>query len=281
MSASFTAATLADLGRAEEADEAARECLRMAVAFDDPMQQIQMNGILGRLALLRGDVAEARRLLDDLPTRMLTAGHLNPGAMPWPEAIEALVRSGELTAAAQVLAQFDELAVRASRWARAAAARSRGLLRLAAGDADGAVAAVDAGLTEEGGTYPFERGRLLLALGTAHRHARRGRTARAALDEAVAVFEGIGATTWREQAEAELRRVSGRRPGGEGLTTAERRVAELAASGRHNKEIAATLYLSVGTVEAHLSRVYRKLGLRSRTELAGRLRPSGDEVAER
>jgi DNA-binding CsgD family transcriptional regulator len=161
----------------------------------------------------------------------------------------------------------------------AVAGRCRGLLRLAAGDPDGAVAAVEAGLAEEAGTYPFERGRLLITLGTAHRHARRGLAARAALEEAVAVLDQIGATTWREQAEAELRRVSGRRPQREGLTTAEFKVAQLAAQGHHNKEIAATLYLSIGTVEMHLTRVYRKLGLRSRTELAGHLLAARDEAA--
>ena len=273
VSAGFVAATLADLGRVEEAETVARECLRLAVAFEDPVRQIQMPGILGRLALLRDDVDGARRLLDELPERTV-AVQRHPTGMPWPEAIEALVRSGELSRAAKLLEQFDELAARASRLARAMAGRCRGLLRLAEGDPDGAVAAVDAGLAEEGGTYPFERARLLVTLGVAHRHAGRKAAARAALDQAIAVFEQIGSTTWREQAEAELARVSGRRAQGGGLTQAELRVAELAALGRQNKEIAAMLFLSVGTVEMHLTRVYRKLGVRSRTELAKALEPA-------
>jgi len=74
----------------------------------------------------------------------------------------------------------------------------------------------------------------------------------------------------------ELRRISGRRTSSEELTETERRVAELAGRGHTNKEIAAELYMGVSTVEAHLSRVYRKLGLRSRTELAGRISPRED-----
>ena len=75
---------------------------------------------------------------------------------------------------------------------------------------------------------------------------------------------------WADKARAELKRISGRRPAAEELSESERRVAALAADGRSNKEIAAALYLSVRTVETHLSHIYRKLGLRSRTQLAAR-----------
>ena len=85
--------------------------------------------------------------------------------------------------------------------------------------------------------------------------------------------------SWRDAAAAELGRVSGRRAHGDELTPAEQRVAELAAEGRQNKEIAAELFLSVATVEAHLSRVYRKLGLRSRTELARSARAADERAA--
>ena len=77
-----------------------------------------------------------------------------------------------------------------------------------------------------------------------------------------------GAELWARRAADELRRISGRRPAGAELTETELRVARLAAEGRANKEIAAAMFMSVHTVEAHLSRVYRKLGLRSRTGLA-------------
>jgi DNA-binding NarL/FixJ family response regulator len=132
------------------------------------------------------------------------------------------------------------------------------------------VAELELSLEEEGGTYPLERGRTLTALGTVHRHARRSRAARETLEQAVALLDEMGAVPWCDKARDELKRVSGRRvKADDGLTDAEQRVAELAAQGRKNKEIAATLFLAVSTVEMHLSRIYRKLGVRSRTELAG------------
>ncbi|MGH3071994.1 MAG: helix-turn-helix domain-containing protein, partial [Gaiellaceae bacterium] len=81
----------------------------------------------------------------------------------------------------------------------------------------------------------------------------------------------LGATVWADRARAELARIGGRSAAG-GLTETERRVAELVADGRSNKEVAAALYVTVKSVEANLSRVYAKLGLRSRTELAARLK---------
>jgi DNA-binding NarL/FixJ family response regulator len=99
------------------------------------------------------------------------------------------------------------------------------------------------------------------------RQAQQKKAAREALEQALGIFEELGARLWAERARAELKRISGRRAPSEELTETERRVAELAAQGRTNKEIAAELFMGVSTVEAHLSRVYRKLGVR-RAELA-------------
>ena len=94
----------------------------------------------------------------------------------------------------------------------------------------------------------------------------------------MAIFEDLGARLWAAKARGELARISGRRPAVEQLTATEHRVAALAAHGRSNKEIAAELYMGVSTVEAHLSAVYRKLGVR-RAEL-GTWLASRDEAAK-
>jgi DNA-binding NarL/FixJ family response regulator len=103
------------------------------------------------------------------------------------------------------------------------------------------------------------------------RRAQQKRLAGEALEQALSIFEELGAPLWAEKARAELKRIGGRPRPSDELTATERRVAELASLDRSNKEIAAELYMGVSTVEAHLSRVYRKLGIRSRTGLAGRI----------
>jgi DNA-binding NarL/FixJ family response regulator len=115
----------------------------------------------------------------------------------------------------------------------------------------------------------FDAARALLFLGRAQRRSKKWAAARDCLEQAQSAFERLGCPGWAQAAAAELDRVSGRRaaPGG-GLTPTEQRVADLVASGLSNKEVAAQLFVRVYTVEAHLSRVYAKLGIRSRTQLA-------------
>ena len=118
----------------------------------------------------------------------------------------------------------------------------------------------------------------MLGLGVVRRQAMHKKAAREALEQALAIFEEVGARLWAEKARAELARISGRRAGGDELTETEARVAELAAAGRSNKEIAAELFMGLSTVESHLSRVYRKLGVRSRAGLGSRLETAAKPV---
>ena len=94
---------------------------------------------------------------------------------------------------------------------------------------------------------------------------------RESLLEARELFGGLGARLWEQRAASELARIGGRARSAGELTPVERRVAELVAAGRSNKEVAGALYLSTRTVEGHLSRVYAKLGIRLRVELARKL----------
>ena len=115
---------------------------------------------------------------------------------------------------------------------------------------------------------PFELARTHLTQGSIERRAKRKAEARTALGRAEAIFGELGARLWLERTQRELARTGVTRTIDQALTPTERRVAELAATGAHNKEIAGALFVSVKTVEANLSRVYAKLGIRSRVELA-------------
>jgi len=103
------------------------------------------------------------------------------------------------------------------------------------------------------------------------RRLRKRLQARGSLEEALAVFVGMGAKIWAERARGEIARLGLRRGAGDELTESERRVAELAAGGMTNREVAAALYMSRRTVEANLERIYRKLGISSRAELGARV----------
>jgi DNA-binding NarL/FixJ family response regulator len=118
---------------------------------------------------------------------------------------------------------------------------------------------------------PFEVGRTLLEKGRIDRRAKHRGDARTALTAALEIFDELGAAVWAERAATELARIPGRRRASGELTETERRVAELVAEGLSNKEVAARLFVTVRTVEANLTKVYAKLGLRSRTELARRV----------
>jgi DNA-binding NarL/FixJ family response regulator len=113
---------------------------------------------------------------------------------------------------------------------------------------------------------PFERARTLLVQGRILRRLKQKRLARAALEEALAELERLGSAPWAGTVRAELRRVATRGAPG-GLTPTERRIAELAASGLSNTQIAAQAFVSRKTVEANLARAYRKLEIASRAEL--------------
>ena len=124
---------------------------------------------------------------------------------------------------------------------------------------------------------PYDRARTLLLLGRLQRRGNERLAARATLEEAARAFDAVGAARWADNARAELDRL-GARPGPvDELTPTEQRVAQLAARGLTNREVAAALVVSPKTVEANLSRVYRKLGIRSRAELGAWLvqRPAG------
>jgi ATP/maltotriose-dependent transcriptional regulator MalT len=191
-----------------------------------------------------------------------------------PDALEALIALGELDRAAALITLFERRARELDRgWALATSGRCRALLLAARGDLSAAATALDRTLEQHATIdFPFERARTLLVQGTVERRRRRRNRAAQVLGEALAQFERMDAKSWAKRVRAELDRIDGgTRGSANGLSPSERRVGELAAEGLSNKEIAAALFVSVHTIEVHLSRVYAKLGVHSRTRLAGRL----------
>jgi DNA-binding NarL/FixJ family response regulator len=151
-------------------------------------------------------------------------------------------------------------------------ARCRGLVLAASGALEDGIASLgDALRLHELHPAPLERARTLLALGETQRRTRRRREARDTLEEASAVFEELGAALWLTNARAELSRIGGRAPSQGALTPTEERVAAIVAEGKSNKEVAAELVVSVHTVEAALTSIYRKLDVHSRTEMTRKL----------
>jgi DNA-binding CsgD family transcriptional regulator len=264
----------AHLGRVEAARTHATEAIAIADAVSDALFAVQSRTVLGFLALSQGDARAADDELRALPDWLYSNGWREPTDFAWPNAIEAMIGAGDLEQAATWLARYEDLAARStSPWALATAGRGRALLFEARGDIESAREALDRALAEHARMRcPFEHGRTLLAAGSIRRRAREKRAARETLEEAHAIFDSLGARLWAGRAGDELARVSGRRPGTSELTKSETTLAALAAEGLSNKEIAAAMHISVHTVEAHLTRIYRKLGIRSRAALAQRLR---------
>lgn len=261
-------------GDDEGARSEAQETLARAAELGKRKAATQARHALGLLELSLGNAAEAHAFFAPALARQHAAGVREPAMLPaLPDDVEALVLLGRLSEAEALLEPFAKAARRLDRpWALATSARCRALLLAAHGDLGAALATLDDALVHHDRVpLPFERGRTLLVLGAMQRRTKHRRAARETLHASLAIFEELGARLWIEKAHAELGRIAGRAPSSGDLTPTEQRVASLVAEGRTNREVAAALNVSERTVEGNLSRIYGKLGLRSRTELAHRL----------
>ena len=293
------------IGRWSGADAHSAEALRLARNDGRPFEIASSATTLARIAAARGAEADSRALLEEARPLAgvgtlagayaasaggfleLTLGHpeaairkleplarravvLGTAVVPWlPDLVEAYARCGRRAEAAEALVRLERLA-RTSRSAmsRAAAARCRGFIA--------PTGALDANFAEalriEARTAaPFERARTELCYGERLRRSRRRAEAALHLRSAAAAFDLLGAVPWADRARRELAPLTRADrtpdPRAETLTRHEVRVASLVRDGATNREAASALFVTPKTVEYHLANIYRKLGVRSRTEL--------------
>jgi DNA-binding CsgD family transcriptional regulator len=274
MATSAHVLALAHLGRLDEAralgegDLAADEALGFISAV-----ALHRRG-LGVVELMAGNAAAAAaHLLHAVAISIEDVGIREPAILrAHPDAVESLVVLGRIEQAQELTEQLDA-STRDNHlpWSTALAGRCHGLTLAAVGDILTALSVTEQALVHHQQLpMPFEQARTRLLFANLLRRSGHRRDARRQLDLAHTTFVELGAPLQAEQARVELSSIGGRTATGD-LTAVEERIAELVGAGRTNREVATTLFLSVRTVESHLSRIYRKLGLRSRTELSRRV----------
>jgi ATP/maltotriose-dependent transcriptional regulator MalT len=258
-------------GKPDDARQLARQGLELSRRSGDEVYVLCNTALLGSVDLAAGNHAAAAETLQPLVDRLPAIGRRPNTQFIAADAVEALAGAGRVAEA--------RLAVEAVRprghdpIAALLEERSLGHLAAAEGDVDVALSHLEATLALQADiAMPIERGRTLLALGVVRRRRKQRAAARESLTEAIAIFESVGSPLWAARAHGELARVSGRAPGSDELTATEKRVAELVSRGLTNREVAGELVVTVRAVESTLTKVYAKLGVRSRTQLAGLMR---------
>jgi DNA-binding CsgD family transcriptional regulator len=267
------AAVAAYAGREQDTRADAAAALAIADECGVPRLAEWPTMSLGFLEVSLGRYAEALTTLQP----MLDAFGQLPGseimiATFIPDAVEAMVAVGRHADAVPLIEELEQNGARLDRsWMLAVGARCRSMWLAATGDIAAATEMAEQAMAEhERLPMPFERARTQLLLGQLQRRQRQKESAGAILREAQRAFDALGTPLWTDRARVELARVKVVPTHDLALTPSERRVAELAASGMTNREVAAALFISPKTVEANLARVYRKLGIKTRAEL-GRL----------
>ncbi|HEX6129751.1 MAG TPA: AAA family ATPase [Candidatus Limnocylindria bacterium] len=255
-----------DLRAAEDADEIRGS----PAASTDPLMGAAADFAVGLLDYAAGRTDQAADRIARLVSGDALAGSRSTEfAVVTPEIVAVLVEAGRLQEAERLGTALAARTNQLAPWSEAAAALCLGQVAHAAGRLDEARARLDDAQArfEQIGT-PWELAQTLLARGRLLRRLGQRRDAGSVLDQAIQIFDKLGAQPAANRAREELRRARPRRRSDDSLTDTERQVAVLVAQGLTNREIAAQQFTTVTTVEAHLTRIYSKLGIRSRTDLA-------------
>ena len=270
------AAVEAAQGRDDDCLRHAREADRIAGEFGMRKLQLLARRSQALLEFGRGRLEEAITHYDQVRRLAADWGIAHPYYSPVPDLIEAYARAGSVDQARALVAEFlAAVPGHANPQSAARAARCQGIT--APGNFDAYF--LEAIALHERGDVVFQHARTHLAYGERLRRAQRRRDARVQLRAAADIFDRLDARPWADRARAELR-ASGESAaspgaGGEQLTPQELQIALLVSEGRTNAEVGRAVFLSTRTVEFHLSRAYRKLGVASRTELTRRLTSAG------
>jgi DNA-binding CsgD family transcriptional regulator len=262
------------VGRHEQARALASTGLRAAESAGDFWFTIYHRAVLGLVELGEDDFQAAVDILEPAWRLMLDRRLGDLSIFPVAHVLsEALVGVGRLDEARQVGERLNASPVGDRPWCRAMSWRCEALVSSASGNHVAARAAAASALAAHAELdEPFEHARTLHTAGRVERRARNWGVARAAFVDALERYDSLGAAWWADKAARDIARLPGRRPADpHALTTREREIAELVATGLANKGIAAQLHVSVSTVEASLTRLYAKIGVHSRAELASRL----------
>ena len=267
-------------GRLDEGRHDAMRSMRAAAELGMSVVSRMCAHALGVAGLSQGDAAGVHELLGPFVQPAAWREGLEPALWRFlPDEIEALVRLGQLDVAQAILEPYESWSAELDRgFGVAGAARCRGLLLAGHGDLAGAEAALENAISQCGTVpQPFEAARTLLTAGEVHRRARHKRLAKTRITDALALFERLGAPAWAARTRSELARVGLRPPAPRpsSLTAAEQRVPDLVVLGHSNAQVAAELFMGRRTVESHLTRIYQKLEVHSRTELCRLLSTPG------
>ncbi len=274
MATSAHVLTLAHLGRIEEAralgeaDLAADESLGFVAATALHRRSLGVTELMAGALLTAADY-----LTRALAISVEEVGVREPAILrAHPDAVTTLIALGRIDEASRLTDQLDVSAgVNGRPWSIALAGRCRGQLTAAGGDMPGALESLASALEAHRRLpMPFEEAQTRMIFADVLRRCGHRNDARREYEAARATFVEIGTPIQAARAGVELLSLGGRTAIGE-LTAVEIRVARLVGGGATNREVAAALFISVRTVESHLGRIYRKLGLRSRTELSRHL----------
>jgi DNA-binding CsgD family transcriptional regulator len=278
MALTVRATVAAYTGRENEARADAAAALSIARQSGSPRLAEWPSISLGFLEASLGRYVEALSTLAPLLENRDALGTEIMSAMYIPDAVEAMIALGRDHDAEPLIDDLEHTSDRLGRsWMVAVSARCRSMWLAARGDVAAADRiAHDAMIQHERLPMPFERARTQLWLGQLQRRQRQKNAARATFREALNAFDAMGTPLWADRARAELARLNIAPARNLALTTSERHVAERAASGKTNRDIAAELFISPKTVEANLARVYSKLGIRTRAELGRHIGTDSD-----